>query len=425
MAGFNGIGRSEKLTLFVNRYRSTATARLLERLRHSQVARTGYWMMTPFKNPARIAFIRQLVSNNEQLLALNATFAANIEHLSNQSVELAANIEHLNQQNAKLVSEIEHQNEQNAELVSKIEQLDKQNAELVSRLDRLTEQSALDRPLAFMQAPKTSGSALTTGLCDVLPSTARIHGWDHAFFGAFREFETMSSGVRQDIYQTLPPANGADFVYGQFAYSTIVQSRPAARLMTVLREPRTRLLSLWLYWRSFSDDDHAAAGAWGRVQRLTRQPLAEFLNHPEAACQTDNVYVRRLLSPHPLIPDDGFIDSAADERLASEAVARLRAFDFTDIVENPRLEDNVRGFVARPFVYQRVNETDVRSESGFRLEEELAGETLLLVEHRSRLDRELWRAVASERIAGVDPTVLSDDTFRRTITRYAALISAE
>lgn len=411
MAGFNGIGRSEKLALFVNRYRSTATARLLERLRHSQVARTGYWMMTPFKNPARIAFIRQLVSNNEQLLALNAAFAAKIEHL--------------NQQNAKLVSEIEHQNEQNAELVSKIEQLDKQNAELVSRLDLLTERSALDRPLAFMQAPKTSGSALTTGLCDVLPSTARIHGWDHAFFGAFREFETMSSGVRQDIYQTLPPANGADFVYGQFAYSTIVQSRPAARLMTVLREPRTRLLSLWLYWRSFSDDDHAAAGAWGRVQRLTRQPLAEFLNHPEAACQTDNVYVRRLLSPHPLIPDDDFIDSAADERLASEAVARLRAFDFTDIVENPRLEDNVRAFVARPFVYRRMNETDVQPEFGFRLEEELAGETLLLVEHRSRLDRELWRAVASERIAGVDPTVLSDDTFRRTITRYAALISAE
>ena len=412
---------------------------MLERIRDSLVARAGYWMMTPYKIPARIAFIRRLTSDNEQLLVLNAAAAAKIETLSNQNAELISRIEHLSNQNAALVSRIEQLNNQNAELVSRTEQLknqnaelasrtervNKQNAELGSRVEQLIKQSALDRPLAFMQVPKASGSALTVGLCDVLPSTARIHGWDHAFFGTFREFETMSPGVRQDIYQSLPPANGPDFVYGQFAYSTLVQGRPAARVMTVLREPRTRLLSLWLYWRSFSDADHAAAGAWGRVQRLTRRPLAEFLNQSEAACQTDNVYVRRLLWPHPLIPDNGFIDSASDECLVGEAIARLKAIDFTDVVENPQLEHNVRAFVVRPFVYRRVNETDVRADLGVHLEEELSGETLLLVEHRSRLDREIWRAVASERIAGADLTALGDDTFRRAITRYAALMSAD
>lgn len=129
----------------------------------------------------------------------------------------------------------------------------------------------------------------------------------------------------------------------------------------------------------------------GRIQRLTRRPLAEFLNQSEAACQTDNVYARRLLWPHPLIPDNGFIDSASDECLASEAIARLERIDFADVVENPQLENNVRAFVARPFVYRRVNETDVRSDLGVHLEEELSGETMLLVEHRSRLDREIWR----------------------------------
>jgi hypothetical protein len=59
------------------------------------------------------------------------------------------------------------------------------------------------------------------------------------------------------------------------------------------------------------------------------------------------------------------------------------------------------------------------------LEEELTREALLLVEHRSRLDRELWRALAAERIAGVEPTTLSDDTFRRTVTRHAALMRPE
>jgi hypothetical protein len=156
--------------------------------------------------------------------------------------------------------------------------------------------------------------------------------------------------------------------------------------------------------------------------RLTRQPLIEFLNHPEAACHTDNIAVRMLLRPHPLIPDDGFIDSASDERLVSEAAARLKAFAFADVVENPRLEDDVRAFLVRPFVHRRVNETIVPSELRVPLGEELNDEALLLVERRSRLDRELWGTVAAERIAGADPTALSDDTFRRTVTRYAALM---
>jgi hypothetical protein len=64
----------------------------------------------------------------------------------------------------------------------------------------------------------------------------------------------------------------------------------------------------------------------------------------------------------------------------------------------------------------------VPSELRIPFKEELTAEALLLVEHRSRLDRELWRAVAAQRIAGADLTALRDDTFRRTVARYAALM---
>lgn len=298
--------------------------------------------------------------------------------------------------------------------------------QLASQLDRLREQSdAMDRPLAFMHIPKTSGIAVRTGLREVLPSTAFIEGFDYRFFGAFRSFETMSPEARQLIHEALPPANGNDFVAGHISYSTLIQGRPAARFMTILREPRSRLLSMWMFWRSFSDEAIRPLGAFGRVVRLTRRPVVEFLNHPETACQFDNIAVRMLMWPHPLIPDDGFIASASDERLIREATARLKAFDFADLVENPRLEDNVRAFLARPFVYRHVNETIVPSELRLPLEEELTDESLLLVEHRSRLDRKLWHAVAEERLAGQDPTALSDDIFRRTVTRYAALMRSE
>jgi hypothetical protein len=362
--------------------RTATNARLLDGLRHlRQRARTGYWMMTPHKIPARLAFMRQLTSKNQQLSALNA------------------------------------------ELAAKIEQQSKQIGQQSKQIEQLSKRSAMDRPLAFMHVMKTSGVALRAGLREVLPSPEYIGGFDRGYFGAFRSFETMSPEIRQGIHEALPPANGIDFVTGHMAYSTLIRGLPAARFMTVLREPRSRILSLWMYWRSMSDEEVSLFGAWGRVIRLTRQPLVEFLNHPEAACQTDNVYVRMLLWPHPLIPDDGFIDSASDERLASEAAARLKAFDFADVIENPHLEDNVRAFLTRPFVYRRANGSpSMPSELRVPLEEELTGEALLLVDHRSRLDRELWRAVAAERIAGADLTALSDDTFRRTVTRYVALM---
>lgn len=280
----------------------------------------------------------------------------------------------------------------------------------------------MDRPLAFMHIPKTSGTALTAGLREVLPSTAYKWVTNRGIFGAFQSFETISPELRQTIFEVLPRTNGIDFVAGHMTYSTFIQGRPAARFMTVLREPRSRILSLQMFWRSYSDEALRPWGAWGRVVRLSRRPLVEFLNNPEAACQTDNVAVRMLLWPHPPVPDDGFIDSASDERLASEAAARLKAFDFVDVIENPGLEDNVRGLLARPFVYRRVNETLVRLESQVPLEEELTGEALILIEQRSRLDRKLWQAIAADRILGVDQTALSDDTFHWTVARHAALM---
>jgi hypothetical protein len=393
------------MTLLVNPRRSTViiwskrtatSARLPSWLRQlRQKARAGYWMMTPHRIPARIAFIGQLTSKNKQLTSKN---------------------EQLTSKNDQLTSK-------NDQLTSKNEQLLALNAELAAKIEQLSKQLAMDRPLVFMHIMKTSGVALRAGLREVLPSPEYIGGFDRGYFGAFRSFETMSPEIRQGIHEALPPANGIDFVTGHMAYSTLIRGLPAARFMTVLREPRSRILSLWMYWRSMSDEEVSLFGAWRRIIRLTRQPLIEFLNHPEAACQTDNVYVRMLLWPHPLIPDDGFIDSASDGRLAREAAGRLKTFDFTDVIENPRLEDNVRAFLTRPFVYRRANESPpMPSELRVPLEEELTGEALLLVGHRSRLDRELWRAIAAERIAGADLTALRDDTFRRTITRYAALM---
>ena len=437
--------------------------------RFRQVARTGYWMMTPHKNPARIAFIRQLAANNEQLLGLNAELAAKTEQLNQQNAALAAKTEQLsqhnaelaatteqlgqhnaalaakteqlNQQNAALAAKAEQLSEQNAGLAAKVEQLGQHNAEFAAKAERLNEQNAervarieqlskhcgLDRPLAFMHVPKTAGAALTHSLIEALPATVCVNCYDRGFFGALGSCEIILPPADHAVFDALPAADEViDFVAGHITYSTLVQGRPAARLMTVLREPRSRILSLWTFYRSQSDETVSRLAGFGRVVRLARRPLIEFLNHPEAACHTDNKYVRMLLWPHPLIPDDGFIDEASDERLVCEAAARLRAFEFADVIENPRLEDNVRAFLVRPFVYRRENESPrLPAELRVAPEQEFTGEALHLVAHRSRLDRELWRTLAAERIADADPAALGDDTFGRTLTRHAALMLPE
>src|SRR6185437_11721122 len=250
--------------------------------RFRQVARTGYWMMTPHKNPARIAFIRQLAANNEQLLGLNAELAAKTEQLNQQNAalaakteqlsqhnaELAATTEQLSQHNAALAAKAEQLSEQNAGLAAKVEQLGQHNAEFAAKAERLNEQNAervarieqlskhcgLDRPLAFMHVPKTAGAALTHSLIEALPATVCVNCYDRGFFGALRSCETILPAARHEVYDALPPGDGIDFVAGHITYSTLIQGRPAARFMTVLREPRSRILSLWMFYRSHSDE---------------------------------------------------------------------------------------------------------------------------------------------------------------------------
>ena len=204
------------------------------------LATAGYWMMTPHKIPARIAFIRQLTSKNEQLLALNAERAAKIEQLSKPS--------------------------------------------------------AMDRPLAFMHIPKTSGIALTNGLREVLPSTTvhrRLRPSALRCVPFIRDH--VSRTASNQIYEALPPAKGIDFVAGHMAYSTLIQSRPAARFMTVLREPRSRILSLWMFWRSTRARDPRSLGCiWARPRpgptshlpnfSITRKPPTRPTISPSACC---------------------------------------------------------------------------------------------------------------------------------------------
>jgi hypothetical protein len=255
-------------------------------------------------------------------------------------------------------------------------------------------------PIVFLHIPKCAGQAFRHGLSEALHPSTTLSFFDHSLFGAFDRFETIAPELKASIFgpEDQIPTN-ADFIGGHFAVSTARHFYPEANYCTVLREPTSRLLSHWLFWRQHSDEDMAPWGAqWGDLIRRARNPLADFLRDPELASQTDNLIVRMLLWPDPRIPADDFIRTGQDEALLKDAIAILRRFEFVDFIENPDCALNLEKWICSRFALKTVNATREASE-GFPVNfgRELSAEALALLEERSRLDHVLWREVAARR----------------------------
>jgi hypothetical protein len=280
------------------------------------------------------------------------------------------------------------------------------------------------RPLAFMHIPKTSGMAVASGLVSALVPPVMVGGFDCCSFDSYRNFEGVDESIRRTIYESpefLPQP--ADLIVGHFAFSTLRQACPRAQYLTVLREPCSRLLSHWLFWRSHTDVELAPWGCLAEQVQKSRQPLVDFLKDPILACQTDNLALRMLLWPHPLLPAGRFIDPATDARLLHEAMAHLDEFDFVDIAENAAFENRLQSWLGRSFGYARVNETrPIPSQFRAPLHRELTSEALELLDSRSRLDLHLWTKIVRGRLPDRDISELRQQTILTNVARYGALM---
>jgi len=190
-----------------------------------------------------------------------------------------------------------------------------------------------------MHIQKTSGQAVAAGLAKQFRLQSLIGGFDRSVFGAFDRFDTLSASALASIHVNGLP-RGKAFA-GHMSYSTLSNLAPDVQIMTALREPRSRLLSLWMYCRGRTDDQLEGWGAWQDVVTLSHGSLSEFLNRDETACLTDNIAVRMLLWPHPLIPQGLPIEERYDSLLVSEASERLKGMAFYDVIENPAFVSNL------------------------------------------------------------------------------------
>ena len=234
-------------------------------------------------------------------------------------------------------------------------------------------------PLVFMHIPKTGGVALSKALLGSLqPLRALDMVFDRVLFGDFVAFDSIHPDIRRTIYldsNDLP--SDADFVSGHISFSTLLKKYPNSNYVTFLREPVSRILSFWVYWRSHTDDQLRQWGRWAERVRLATNSLADFLSRKKIAFQTDNLYVRMLVRPHSLIQDNKFIDQRNDRALLSEAIARLKQFSYVDLIENPTLQTDLQAWLGQPFACSRENETlPIRPPLNASLYKELTTEAL-------------------------------------------------
>src|SRR5215216_3882249 len=106
-------------------------------------------------------------------------------------------------------------------------------------------------PLVFTHIPKTAGTSLREAVVASLKPEVVFDGFGRAMLGSFSDIDSLHPSIRRQV--ALEPVElpaDAQFVSGHIAPSTTRARYPEADHFTVLREPRVRLISAWLFARA-------------------------------------------------------------------------------------------------------------------------------------------------------------------------------
>ncbi|UTI62665.1 hypothetical protein NBH00_14995 [Paraconexibacter antarcticus] len=174
---------------------------------------------------------------------------------------------------------------------------------------------------------------------------------------------------------------------------------PAADAATLLREPGSRLLSLYAELRT--DPAPAPADAIAVAAEAADAPLDAFLADPRAAALTDNALARLLLAGDPRLPEDGFMRQADADAVAREAIAALDAFGCVAVLE--RGDDAAARLGAFFGVSLEVRRPEPREEvrDGSVPFPPFTAEAFALLSERCAADAQIYEHVAAA-IAGGD-----------------------
>jgi hypothetical protein len=282
----------------------------------------------------------------------------------------------------------------------------------------------------FMHVPKCGGNSVRDMLEAALPrGSLAFKRTERSNFCAFDDFDRLHPKARASIAATDDEIRGLSeypAICGHFSLRTLDGLAPRSRIATVLREPRARVISQYLYQR-FAVFLRTRWAAY-EFHTAAEGTLAEFLADPRVATVTDNKTCRMLLHGDARIRDAQFIDGDELESIADAAWERLEDLGFAGILELPdetwRGVGEVFGVELRP-TYRNVTGRDEIQPGMVPVPSFGGTATLQLLEQRSAADAILYRRLASRSSGGEEGArELADTAFAEQLVRYGAFTSS-
>jgi hypothetical protein len=275
---------------------------------------------------------------------------------------------------------------------------------------------------AYLHIPKVAGSSVSRALADANPQARRAPFLlDRILFGGFDRFDEVEPANAASVWEPGAAAL-ADFdvAVGHFGLDSLLTGFAPGDVATIVREPRTRLLSHYSFWRGWDDQVHDGWAPYAASRVAATSDWYDFLLEPSIAAQTDNLCVRMLIGADPAVPLDGFIEGDDLDALTNRAIASLDNLGYVDLIERgDECWSGLGEWLGTELVVPRVNVTQLAS--GPRIDRAWFGDGGALSD-RTRGDRRLWDHIA-ERFE-VDPSV-ADTVWAAQIERVCGSFDAQ
>ena len=271
------------------------------------------------------------------------------------------------------------------------------------------------RRLGVLHIPKSAGSSVSAALEAALDDRSwSPYDFDRALFGPFRDQPVPPTEVARVIPDPTR-LRDVDAASGHFALSTMLVGFDPADIVLLLREPRTRLLSHYEYWRGLPANLRDPDSTWSVTAHARELDFDRWLQDPRSAYQSDNVVIRTLLDGHDAIPDDDFIDPDDMAVLTAMAVRRAASLGWVDVVERgSAMWDGLADRIDRALERPRVNTTERRADLPTNLAAIFSEDAVEALHRRTTGDRMVWEAAARRR--GVDDVdLLAERTWYRRL----------
>lgn len=215
-------------------------------------------------------------------------------------------------------------------------------------------------------------------------------------------------------------------VSGHFSLPTLLRLAPASNVATVLREPRTRLISAFMFLRLTPIVDFW--GPYGReVLSRPAQSFEACLSEERVARATDNQACRLLLHGDPRLPDGKFVAPADAQGVAESALDRLDRLGYVGILERDDVWAGMSRFFGATLEPVRTNVTGegelpvgALPIPAFDMEA-----VLELIDQRSAADRIVYDTLLGQRCADQEEVRrVADAAFAAELVRFGNLTGA-